>query len=208
MCQLIFILRSNFHVLTLDPRPEYNIIFEVLFGFHIFLKICLVEIKFLIILPNIIFALDTIDKIWLSALNVASKPTSRLHSSSFFIFMLLYLYSTLLFWGPVYGILYFPLLNLNFLICQFVLLFFYNGLTRSLTSSTNRVISDFKSFARWFMDIKNKKGSSTDLWGAPKFQNICYLHSSLCKKIVMSTFFFQKYLGFSFLQLNDDEIAN
>ena len=93
------------------------------------------KIKFLTVIS---FALDTLNKIWLSALNISSKPTPNLHS-------------ILMFFVQIRNALHFSILNLNFQIYfQFdnlhkstCLVSFDGGLTSNLTSSPNSFISDF-----------------------------------------------------------------
>ena len=58
----------RFGVETLEPKPEYNTVYEVLYIFKI--KFPSREIKFLSIWTIIPFTLNTFVKIWLSALNV------------------------------------------------------------------------------------------------------------------------------------------
>ena len=95
-------------------------------------------IKFLTIQSIIPFAHNTIDKISLSALNVSSKPTPKLHSSfSFLIYLLFNSYSILLFLYAVHCTWYFSILNLNFQISSqydnlskyIYIISFDNGLT-------------------------------------------------------------------------------
>ena len=62
------------------------------------------EIIFQTILPSIPFAPKTIDKIWLSILNLSSQPTPKLHSSfSFLIFLSFNLYSILMSFDPIWS---------------------------------------------------------------------------------------------------------
>ena len=44
-CFIISILNTYFHVSTLEPEPEYNILYEVLLGFYVFLKLHLPFLK-------------------------------------------------------------------------------------------------------------------------------------------------------------------
>ena len=113
----ISVLHSNFHILTLEPSLENNILYEVLFGFLYIFKTTFTsfELKFQTIQPIISFVHNTIDKIGLLTLNVSSKPIPRSRSLfTSWISLLLNLYSTLMFYDPVCSTSHFSTLDFNF----------------------------------------------------------------------------------------------
>ena len=92
----------------------YIVLYEILYIFKT--SFAFLEIKFLNIQLIIPYALGIIDKIWLSSLNVSSKPFyCRYSSFTFLTSQLLKLYSTLMFLDPIFSILHFCISNLNFL---------------------------------------------------------------------------------------------
>ena len=144
-----------FSLVSISNLPEYNILcWGLIWVLYIFkTTLTSLEIIFLPIQPTIQFALNTINKIWLSALNVSSKPAARLHSSFTFWFPCCLIYIQIwIFWYPIFSTSNFLILDFNFQISSQ-----YDNLFRSICvlsfdsyHLTSRLTSSAKKFYFWF----------------------------------------------------------